>query len=156
QGTQRRPEQTAQRRGGSGHGLLPGGGGSTALAATTVTHSPADRISSTGACTVLSPCVIMRPDRTRRQRRCAHRHAISASGPPVMSNRSAALMLAAGAALISLTGILVRYADVPATVSAFWRMLFGGGILALALLPSGVWRQVRRGDWMWMLLPAAG
>ena len=73
-----------------------------------------------------------------------------------MSNRSAALMLAAGAALISLTGILVRYADVPATVSAFWRMLFGGGILALALLPSGVWRQVRRGDWVWMLLPAAG
>lgn len=73
-----------------------------------------------------------------------------------MSNRSAAIMLAAGAALISLTGILVRYADVPATVSAFWRMLFGGTILALALLPGGFWRQVRRRDWLWMALPAAG
>lgn len=73
-----------------------------------------------------------------------------------MSNRLAALMLAAGAALISLTGILVRYADVPPTVAAFWRMLFGGGLLALALLPSGVWRQVRPHDAAWMLLPAAG
>lgn len=73
-----------------------------------------------------------------------------------MSNRLAAVMLAAGASLISLTGILVRFADVPATVSAFWRMLFGGGILVLALLPAGVWRRVRRSDWLWMLLPAAG
>lgn len=73
-----------------------------------------------------------------------------------MSNRSAAIMLAAGAALISLTGILVRYADVPATVSAFWRMLFGGTILALALLPGRFWHGVRGRDWLWMLLPAAG
>lgn len=73
-----------------------------------------------------------------------------------MTTRSAAIRLAAGAALISLTGILVRYADVPPTVSAFWRMLFGGTILALALLPSGAWRRVRGRDWLWMLLPAAG
>lgn len=70
------------------------------------------------------------------------------------TDRVALLMLACGAALISTTGILVSYADVPATVSAFWRMAFGGVILTLALLVLRQWRPARASDWGWMALPA--
>lgn len=70
------------------------------------------------------------------------------------SDRAAVLMLALGAGLISTTGILVSYADVPATVSGFWRMAFGGGILAVALLALRQWRPAGPAIWLWMLLPA--
>lgn len=63
-------------------------------------------------------------------------------------------MLIAGAALISTTGVLVRYADVPPTVSGFWRMGFGGVLLMLFLLVSRQWRPARWGDWWWMTFPA--
>lgn len=63
-------------------------------------------------------------------------------------------MLIAGAALISTTGVLVRYADVPPTVSGFWRMGFGGLMLAVFLLVSRQWQPTRRGDWWWMCFPA--
>jgi drug/metabolite transporter (DMT)-like permease len=72
--------------------------------------------------------------------------------PP--NDRRALWLLTMGAALISTTGILVRYADVPATVSGFWRMLFGGGTLTVALLVLRQWRAARLRDWGWMLLPA--
>lgn len=70
------------------------------------------------------------------------------------ADRAAVLMLAGGAALISTTGILVRYADVPATISGFWRMAFGGIALTVALLLLRQWRRTRLHHWMWMLLPA--
>jgi drug/metabolite transporter (DMT)-like permease len=63
-------------------------------------------------------------------------------------------MLIAGAALISTTGVLVRYADVPPTVSGFWRMAFGGLMLAGFLLVTGQWLRARWRDWWWMLFPA--
>ncbi len=73
----------------------------------------------------------------------------------VPGDRAALAMMALGAALISTTGVLVRYADVPATVSAFWRMAFGGVALALLLWLLRQWRPARGRDWLWMTLPAA-
>jgi drug/metabolite transporter (DMT)-like permease len=70
------------------------------------------------------------------------------------TDRRALLMLTVGAALISTTGVLVRYADVPATVSGFWRMAFGGVVLALALLALRQWQRAHRRDWLWMVLPS--
>ncbi len=70
------------------------------------------------------------------------------------SDRAAVVMLAGGAALISTTGILVRYADVPATISGFWRMAFGGIALVLVLLVLRQWQRTRLRDWVWMALPA--
>ena len=69
-------------------------------------------------------------------------------------DRQALWMMTFGAALISTTGILVRYADVPATVSGFWRMLFGGVALTVVLLALRSWRSAGLRDWGWMLLPA--
>lgn len=70
------------------------------------------------------------------------------------TDRTALLMLMAGAALISTTSVLVRYADVPATVSGFWRMAFGGSALVVVLLILRQWRSPRPSDWAWMLTPA--
>lgn len=70
------------------------------------------------------------------------------------TDRRALLMLTAGAALISTTGVLVRYADVPATVSGFWRMAFGGIALTIALLMLRQWQRAGRSDWLWMGVPS--
>jgi len=69
-------------------------------------------------------------------------------------DRSALIMLAGGAALISTTGVLVRYADVPATISGFWRMAFGGIVLAVALRVLRQWQRASARDWLWMIVPA--
>ncbi|MBS0193153.1 MAG: DMT family transporter [Proteobacteria bacterium] len=68
--------------------------------------------------------------------------------------RGPLLALTAGAALISLTGVLVKFAQVPPTVSGFWRMLFGGLMLSIALTALRQWRTVRARDVLWMLPPA--
>lgn len=68
--------------------------------------------------------------------------------------RGPLLALTAGAALISLTGVLVKYAHVPPTVSGFWRMLFGGLMLTIALAALRQWRAVRVRDVLWMAPPA--
>ena len=68
--------------------------------------------------------------------------------------RGPLLGMIAGAALISTTSVLVKIADVPPTVSAFWRMLFGGAILSIALGALRQWRPVRWRDAWWMLPPA--
>lgn len=68
--------------------------------------------------------------------------------------RGPLLAMLAGGAAISLTGILVRYAQVPPTVSAFWRMAFGGGLLTLILIALRQWRPMRWSDLWWMLPPA--
>lgn len=59
-----------------------------------------------------------------------------------------------GAALIGTNGLMVQMAGTPPTVSAFWRMLFAGGmLLAYVLLVQG-WQRLRASVWLWLLLPA--
>lgn len=80
--------------------------------------------------------------------------------------RSAVATMVAGAALISTTSIFVKWAQVAPSVSAFYRMAFGGGMLWLLLLLQrrwtyGSWRSGVRGGpsamgWRevrWMLFP---
>lgn len=62
--------------------------------------------------------------------------------------------MAGGASLISLTGVLVRYADVPPTVAGFWRMAFGGVLLGLVLVALRRWRPLPARAWAFCLWPA--
>lgn len=71
------------------------------------------------------------------------------------SDRGALLRMLAGAALIGTNGLMVRYAQTPPTVSAFWRMLFAGLMLGLMLVLLGRWRPMPRRVWLWSLAPAA-
>jgi len=48
--------------------------------------------------------------------------------------RNSVLALAAGAAIVSFTGPIVRVLAVPPTVTAFYRMVFGGAILLVIVL----------------------
>ena len=64
------------------------------------------------------------------------------------------LRMACGAALISTTSIFVRWAHVPPTVSAFYRMLFGGIMLLALLLIRRNFRRFELADVLWLLLPA--
>lgn len=72
------------------------------------------------------------------------------SAPP----RSAYLQMFAGAALISTTSIFVKWAHVGPTVSAFYRMAFGGLMLLVGLIVLGQWRRLRWSYIGWLLLPA--
>ena len=69
-------------------------------------------------------------------------------------DRRALLAMAGGASLISLTGILVRYANVPPTVAGFWRMAFGGLTLGLALWLLRRWRSLPPSAYAFCLWPA--
>lgn len=60
-----------------------------------------------------------------------------------------------GAALIGSNGLMVRYAQVPPTVSAFWRMAFAGAFLLGWVLLQRRWQAMPRAAWRWCLLPAA-
>ncbi|MEP6940963.1 MAG: DMT family transporter [Rudaea sp.] len=60
-----------------------------------------------------------------------------------------------GAALISTTSIFVRYAHVAPTVSAFYRVAFGGAMLVLLLSVRQQWRGLVWRDALWLVLPAA-
>jgi drug/metabolite transporter (DMT)-like permease len=70
------------------------------------------------------------------------------------ADRGALLAMAGGASLISLTGVLVRYANVPPTVAGFWRMAFGGVMLALVLAAMRRWNHVPARAWLFCLWPA--
>lgn len=76
------------------------------------------------------------------------------SNTPSITARGALLRMVAGAALISTTSIFVRWAHVAPTVSAFYRMAFGGVMLALLLAVQRQWRGVGWRDAVWLLLPA--
>lgn len=67
----------------------------------------------------------------------------------------ALLAMLAGAALIGSNALLVRYAQVPPTVSAFWRMLLAGAFLCVWVALRGGWRRLPARAWLWCLLPAA-
>jgi drug/metabolite transporter (DMT)-like permease len=68
--------------------------------------------------------------------------------------RSAVAAMVGGAVLISTTSIFVKWAHVAPTVSAFYRMAFGGGMLFLLLALQRRWTGVSRRDVLWMLFPA--
>ena len=69
--------------------------------------------------------------------------------------RRALWQMVAGAALISTTSIFVKLAQVGPTLSAFYRMALGGGILLVGLIALGQWRRLRVADIGWLLLPGA-
>jgi drug/metabolite transporter (DMT)-like permease len=73
-----------------------------------------------------------------------------------VSMRSAILQMAVGASLLSSTSLFVVYAHTAPTVSGFYRMLFGGGMLLIWVLVRGMWRALAWRDLGWALLPAIG
>ena len=64
--------------------------------------------------------------------------------------------MAAGAMLLSTTGIFVALAQVPPTVSAFYRMAFGGALLLAWVAASGRWQRIAWRDLALAALPALG
>jgi drug/metabolite transporter (DMT)-like permease len=64
--------------------------------------------------------------------------------------------MALGAMLLSSTGIFVVLAQVAPTVSAFYRMLFGGAMLLGWMALTRRWVRVRGRDLVLALLPALG
>ncbi|HJT98329.1 MAG TPA: DMT family transporter [Rhodanobacteraceae bacterium] len=68
--------------------------------------------------------------------------------------RAALVEMIAGAAAISTTSLFVKVAHVGPTVSAFYRMAFGGGMLLIGLVALGQWRRVRVADLLWLMIPA--
>jgi drug/metabolite transporter (DMT)-like permease len=70
-----------------------------------------------------------------------------------MSSRSDPRALAwmlAGAAIIGTNGIMVELAGTPPTVSAFWRMLFGGVLLLGWVAASGARQALSPRAWAWV------
>lgn len=70
------------------------------------------------------------------------------------SSSRALLAMLAGAALIGTNALMVRYADVGPTVSAFWRMTFAGLFLLGLAVAQGRWQRLSPAAWAWSLLPA--
>jgi drug/metabolite transporter (DMT)-like permease len=73
------------------------------------------------------------------------------SPPPA---RGAMLRMIAGAALISTTSVFVRLAHVAPTVSAFYRMAFGGVMLLFVLVLGRRWRGYALSDLRALCVPA--
>jgi drug/metabolite transporter (DMT)-like permease len=69
--------------------------------------------------------------------------------------RRALIEMIAGAALISTTSIFVKLAHVGPTMSAFYRMAFGGAMLVIGLIAFGQWKRVRISDIAWLCIPAS-
>ncbi|NCT68998.1 MAG: DMT family transporter [Rhodanobacteraceae bacterium] len=68
--------------------------------------------------------------------------------------RAALLQMIAGAAAISTTSLFVKWAHVGPTMSAFYRMAFGGLMLLVGLVALRQWRRVRLVELGWLVLPA--
>lgn len=71
------------------------------------------------------------------------------------ADRRALPWMLAGAALIGTNGLMVRFAEVPPTISAFWRMAFAGVMLLAIVSATGGWRPLPRRAWLWTLAPGA-
>lgn len=69
--------------------------------------------------------------------------------------RGALAAMLMGAALIGTNGLMVRFAETPPTISAFWRMLFAGLMLSLYVIATRGWQPLPRRAWLWALAPAA-
>jgi drug/metabolite transporter (DMT)-like permease len=68
--------------------------------------------------------------------------------------RAALLQMIAGAAAISTTSLFVKWAHVGPTMSAFYRMAFGGMMLLVGLVALRQWRRVRLIELAWLAIPA--
>jgi drug/metabolite transporter (DMT)-like permease len=73
---------------------------------------------------------------------------------PHETPRRALVEMILGAAAISTTSLFVKVAHVGPTVSAFYRMAFGGGMLLIGLVALGRWQRVRLRDLAWLAVPA--
>lgn len=77
------------------------------------------------------------------------------SDSPAHGSRNAAVVqLLIGAAIIGTNGLMVRYAGTPPTISAFWRMLLSGLLLAALVQSRHGWQPLSRKAWMWIALPS--
>jgi len=74
---------------------------------------------------------------------------------PHETPRRALIEMILGAAAISTTSLFVKVAHVGPTVSAFYRMAFGGGMLLIGLVALGRWQRVTLRDIGWLMIPAA-
>jgi drug/metabolite transporter (DMT)-like permease len=70
--------------------------------------------------------------------------------------RVAIIQMAVGAMLLSSTSLFVVYAHTAPTVSGFYRMFFGGGMLLMWVALRGGWQRFFWRDLGWALLPAIG
>jgi drug/metabolite transporter (DMT)-like permease len=68
--------------------------------------------------------------------------------------RAALVQMIVGAAAISTTSLFVEIAHVGPTMSAFYRMAFGGLMLLVGLIALGQWRRVRLVEIAWLTIPA--
>lgn len=68
--------------------------------------------------------------------------------------RAALVQMIVGAAAISTTSLFVEVAHVGPTMSAFYRMAFGGLMLLVGLIALGQWRRVRLVEIAWLIVPA--
>jgi drug/metabolite transporter (DMT)-like permease len=75
------------------------------------------------------------------------------SEPHAETPRAALVEMILGAAAISTTSLFVKIAHVGPTISAFYRMAFGGGMLLVGLVALGRWRRVRLSEIGWLLIP---
>ncbi|HTC28979.1 DMT family transporter [Dyella sp.] len=73
-----------------------------------------------------------------------------------VSMRAAIIQMAIGASLLSSTSLFVVYAHTAPTVSGFYRMLLGGGMLLIWVIARGTWQSFAWRDLAWALLPALG
>lgn len=68
--------------------------------------------------------------------------------------RAALVQMIVGAAAISTTSLFVEVAHVGPTMSAFYRMAFGGLMLLIGLVALRQWRRVRLVEIGWLMIPA--
>ncbi len=68
-------------------------------------------------------------------------------------SRAAMVPMLVGAAIIGTNALMVKMADMPPTVSAFWRMAFSAVILGIALFMQGGWKKMSRRAWLWGIIP---
>jgi MYXO-CTERM domain-containing protein len=73
-----------------------------------------------------------------------------------VSMRASIIQMAIGASLLSSTSLFVVYAHTAPTVSGFYRMLFGGGMLLIWVAVRGTWQPFAWRDLAWACLPALG
>lgn len=73
---------------------------------------------------------------------------------PDVAPRQALIHILLGAAIIGSNGLLVRLAQMPPTVSAFWRMFLAGLLFALLVQFRHGWQRLSRRTWLWLGVPA--